>query len=324
MSKAKSKRNSISRNARRLLVFYLYVLTWNLLQILPQKIACGLMDFLAMLAYYVVGRQRKLVLSNLHTAFPDISESERRLIARRMYRNLSRNLVEFARFGKLKESGKLDELVEVVGKEHLDEAYSRGKGVLILSAHLGNWELLASCIVEMGHRLTILVRRIDYARYDSFLDFLRSSSGVDTINRDNVREILRRLTQGQAIGMNSDQDVSKLNGVYVDFLGSLAYTPTGIVTLGLRNGSPIVPAFIIRRSDGKHNVFFEPEIKLVKTGNRGWDTLINTSRYTKAIEKYVKAYPEQWMWFHNRWRRRPEFGFIKGLCDKTAPATQSR
>jgi KDO2-lipid IV(A) lauroyltransferase len=270
------------------------------------------MEFLACLAYLAVGRQRKMVLRNLATAFPGLSETDRRLIARRMYRNLGRNAAEFVVFGKLSESNKIDDIVEVVGKTHLDKAYAEGRGVLLLTAHLGNWELLGGWLVKMGYRLTALARKVSYRRYEDVLESLRKDSGFESIDRDNTREILRRIKKGHLIAILSDQDIPKLDGVYVSFLGTLAYTPTGIVLLALKTGAPIVPMFIIRQTGGRHRIAFRRPLELVRTGQRSWDILLNTIGYTNVIEEMVRAYPEQWMWFHNRWRKQPEWVFLRG------------
>ena len=313
LSKAKSRRDSLPRSARRLLVSCLYSFTFSILRLLPHAAACRLTEFLACLAYLVVGRQRKIVLRNLVTAFPDLSETERRSIARRMYRNLGRNAAEFARFSKLSESGRIDDIVEVVGKEHLDKSYAEGRGVLLLTAHLGNWEFLGGWLVKMGYRLTALARRMSYQRHENVLEGLRKDSGFDSIDRNDTREILRRIRQGHLIAILSDQDIPKLDGVYVNFLGRLAYTPTGIVLLALKTGAPIVPMFIIRQPDGRHRITFRQPLELVRTGERNWDTLLNTIRYTNVIEEMVRAHPEQWMWFHDRWRQQPQYALLKGL-----------
>ena len=313
MSKAESDRDSLPRRTRRLLVYYLCLLTWKFVQALPERPAYCLLDFLSVLGYLVISRQRKLVLSNLRIGFPGMSDAERCSIAKRMYRNLGMNVAEFARVGKLRDSGRLDSLFDASGWENLERAHSRGKGVLILTAHLGNWELFGAKFSNAGYKLTVLARRAYYERYENLLEMLRRSAGVEVVDRNNVRGILRRLRAGHLVAILSDQDIRRIEGVYVDFLGKLAYTPTGIVTLALRTGSPILPAFIVRQSDGRHRVYIEPEVELIRTGHKGWDTLINTMRYTDIIEKYVKTHPEQWMWFHRRWRQRPEFGFLKGL-----------
>ena len=268
------------------------------------------MEFLAGLAYLVVGRQRKIALRNLATAFPDLSETYRRSIVRRMFRNLGINAAEIARFSKLRASGKIDAMVEVVGKEHLDRAYAKGRGALLLTAHLGNWEFIGGWLVKNGYRVTALARRISYQKYENVLENLRKDLGFGSIDRNNTREILRRIKQGHLIAILSDQDIPKLGGVYVSFLDRLAYTPTGIVLLALKTGAPMVPMFIIRLPDGRHRITFREPIELVHTGKKNWDILLNTIRYTDVIEKMVRAYPDQWMWFHNRWRRRPEYGFL--------------
>ena len=290
------------RRIRRFLVYYLCEMILGLLQILPEKCAYASLEFLASLAYLLIGKQRKIVLRNLATGLPEIAENQRKRIAREMYRHLSRNAVEFAKFSNIRNSGRLDEFVEIIGREHFEKIASKGKGGLALTAHLGNWELLAAKFVSEGNKVTVLARKASYEKYESLLDRLRRIAGVDAVDRDNIREILRRLQQGHFLGILSDHDIPKLDGVFVNFLGKPAYTPTGIVTLSMKTGLPILPMFIIRKNDGHHRIIVEPPLEMIVTGNKEQDILFNTRRYTEIIEKYVRQYPEQWMWFHNRWK----------------------
>jgi len=269
---------------------------------MPEKCAYASLEFLASLAYLIVSKQRKIVLKNLATGLPELDERQRRHIAKQMYRHLARNAVEFARFGKIRDSGKLNIFVEVTGREHLDRIAKMGKGGLAVTAHLGNWELLAAKFVNEGYKVAVLARKASYEKYENLLDRLRQISGVDAVDRDNAREILRRLQQGYFFGILSDHDIPKLDGVFVDFLGKPAYTPTGIVVLAMKTGLPILPMFIIRKKDGRHKITIEPPLEMIVTGSKVQDILVNTRRYTEVIERYVRQYPEQWMWFHNRWK----------------------
>lgn len=310
LSKANKNRSSPLRHLRRFLVYYLYELILGLLQIIPEKCAYAILGFLASLAYITVGKQRRIALRNLQTGFPDLNNSERIHIAKEMYRQLSRNAVEFARFGKIRDSGRLNHFVEVTGREHLEKIASMGKGGLALTAHLGNWELLAAKFVNEGYKVTVLARKASYERYENLIERLRRISRVDAVDRDNIREILRRLQQGHFLGILSDHDIPKLDGVFVNFLDRPAYTPTGIVTLAMKTGLPVLPMFIIRKNDGRHRITVEPPLEMIVTGDKEQDILVNTRRYTEIIERYVREYPEQWMWFHNRWRTIPDNGFL--------------
>lgn len=306
MSKDNFLRNSPMRRLRRLLVYYLYEFLFVLLQIIPEKCAYALIKFLASLAYLLVGKQRKIVLRNLATGLPELDERQRRLIAKQMYRHLARNAVEFARFRKIRDSGRFEELVKFIGREHLEKVVSLGKGALVLTAHLGNWELLAAKFVYDGHKVSVLARKASYEKYESLLDGMRKIAGVDAVDRDNIREILRRLQKGHFIGILSDHDIPKLDGVFVNFLGKPAYTPTGIIKLSMKTGVPVLPVFIVRKRDGCHIINIEPPLDIVQTIDKKNDIIINTQRYTEIIEKYIRKYPDQWMWFHNRWKTKSD------------------
>lgn len=294
------------RRLRRFLVYYLYEFLFVLLQIMPEKCAYASLEFLASLAYLLVAKQRKIVLKNLATGLPELDEKQRRHIAKQMYRHLARNAVEFARFRKIRDSGRFEELIKFNNREYIEKVASMGKGALVLTAHLGNWELLAAKFVYDEYKVSVLARKASFQKYENLLDRMRRIAGVDAVDRDNIREILRRLQQGHFIGILSDHDIPKLDGVFVNFLGKPAYTPTGIVTLSMKTGVPILPVFIIRQKDSRHIINVEPPMDLVRTGDKKHDLNINTQRYTEIIEKYVRQYPEQWMWFHNRWKTKPD------------------
>ena len=311
MSKAERQLSHRIRNARRLLLYHLYVLTWLVLRIMPVRLAQGFMEFIAGLAYLLVPKQRRIVLRNLATGLPEFSIKRRRSIARRMYRNLALNVAEFASLRNLRDSGKFSNLVEVEGEEYLAKLRAEGRGALALTGHIGNWELLAAAIAARGYRLTVFARKMSDEALGGFVNHIRERCGVRTLDRTNTREILRRLGQGHLIGILPDQDIPKLNGVFVEFLGTPAYTPTGLVSISLKTGVPIVPVFIARKTDGTHRVTIHPPLELIRTGRKEWDILRNTMRYTAVIESEVRKHPEQWMWFHNRWRTRPAAGFLQ-------------
>ncbi|MDE0040852.1 MAG: lysophospholipid acyltransferase family protein, partial [Candidatus Poribacteria bacterium] len=222
----------------------------------------------------------------------------------RCFQNLGKNFIEFIRFPHTS-SEKNREIVTFEGKAHIDGALAQGNGAIILTGHFGNWELLAANLVEQVAPLTPVARRLRSRRLDALVRSWRVAAGYSTIDRDNAaRDILRCLKRNELIGVLVDVDTS-VEGVFVDFFGRPAFTPYSPVAIALKTGAPVLPTFIIRQPDDSHRVIVEPPLKLKKTGNRDQDFLSNTQMFTGIIESYVRRYPEQWIWMHERWKKQP-------------------
>ena len=153
-----------------------------------------------------------------------------------------------------------------------------------------------------GYKGAAIARRIYFEKYDNFLNRLRGIHDVDVIYRDDSPKKVLRVLKGNGImGILADQDVDSVDGVFVDFFGMPAYTPSGPVLLAVSSGAKIVPAFIIRRN-GSHELVIEDPIELDDTGEKEKDVVTNTQRWSAVVESYIKRYPEQWVWMHRRWK----------------------
>jgi KDO2-lipid IV(A) lauroyltransferase len=193
-------------------------------------------------------------------------------------------------------------LVEVEGLEHLERAATPGRGVLLLTAHLGNWELLAAAHVLTGRPLSEVVRPLDQPVLDRLVARLRRRTGVEVIPKQRgLRGILDALRRGRMVGILLDQNASRAEGVFVPFFGTPASTSRGMALAALRSGAPVLPVFIRRGPDGRHRVQIQPEV--LRPVNR--DPTAFTAALTAAIEAEVRRVPEQWLWAHRRWRTRP-------------------
>lgn len=258
------------------------------------------------LVYRVDRKHREITIRNLTLAFGEQkSASQIEAIARRVFENLIRLVFELGWGLNLRED-QLPRYFNIVGLEDYRRAMARGKGVLFLAAHFGNFELLtiAGHLGDMPVR--IVYRRLDAPFLERFFKENRTRFGGKTIatHRGAMREIYRELRNGFPVAMLMDQNVDWYDGVFVDFFNHRACTNKGMALLALKSEAPVVPAFLIRRPHG-FDAVFGPELPLIKTGDRTRDIEANTQMYNRVIELYARKYPEQWFWVHQRWKTKP-------------------
>lgn len=246
-------------------------------------------------------------LDNLRHAFGDqMTDPEIKRLNRLVVMHFGQMLFEVPHILRLNPEN-LDRYVVFENTENLLAAVGKGKGVFILSAHLGNWELMAAAVALLSVSKTAAVARsIDFSPADRLVRDLRTRFGAELIpKRGGMKKVLKAVKEKKTIGILLDQSVDWYEGVFVQFLGRPACTNKGLALLAQRTGAPVVPAFSARRSDGRYSVIFEKEVELQKTGDRTRDIEENTAIFTRIIEKYIRQCPEQWFWFHRRWKVRP-------------------
>ena len=192
-------------------------------------------------------------------------------------------------------------------RRELEGELKKGRGVILLTAHFGNWEMLALTTRVKGYPGSAIGRRLYFHKYDQYLNSLRKIHDVNVIYRDqSPRSILKVLRAGKIIGMLADQDVDSVEGVFVDFFGRPAYTPIGPAALAMASGASIVPAFMVRIESDKHVMMIDKPVEITDTGNKEADLLTNTKRWSDIVESYIRRYPDQWVWMHRRWKTRPK------------------
>jgi KDO2-lipid IV(A) lauroyltransferase len=223
--------------------------------------------------------------------------------ARACFEHIGRTLAEFAIAGS-----RPDELLarmELEGVDHLRAALEQGRGAFLLSGHCGNWELLGARMAREVP-LTNLARAMANPLVDAAVAARRTAAGVRTVDaRNAVREVLRTLRRGEAVGMLLDQSALRSERVFVPFLGRPAATNVGLAMLALKSGAPVLPAFSARGVDGRHRAWIGAPIPPATEGGRDERLGVMTARYTAAIEGQVRRHPDQWFWVHNRWKRGP-------------------
>jgi len=199
------------------------------------------------------------------------------------------------------------ELCTIDGVEHLERPLAAGSGVVLITGHCGNWELLNARIGVAGIPMTIAVRSVYDPRLDAIATKLRSRFGTEVVPRGQEagRRLLGALSDNRVVGLLIDQDIRDIPGVFVDFFSRPALTPSGAASLALHRGCPVVPAFGCRRVDGSHVVEVHPPLPEPAAGSPEDRVRELTAEATAAIERQVRAHPAQWAWLHRRWRSQP-------------------
>jgi KDO2-lipid IV(A) lauroyltransferase len=274
---------------------------------LPRQIRLQLAYSAGNLGYHLARRLRRVAQRNLTLALPELSPAAQDQIIRGVFRNFGRLLAEFSGFPYLNRQN-IESIVLYQGLEHYLAAIARGRGVLFLTGHLGAWELSSFAHAVYGYPHNILVRKIDNPHIDQLVAQYRTSSGNQPIDKNNsVKAILQALRRGEAVGILIDLNTVRNQGVFCDFFGIPACSTTGLATLALRTGATVLPGFLVWDEQlGKHRLCFEPPVPLIRTGDQHQDICQNTAQFNQIVEKFVRRYPDQWLWVHRRWKTRPE------------------
>jgi len=270
---------------------------------LPRRIMLRVAAAFGSFVFTVLRKERDKTVSNLTMVFggrrpaADIEG-----IARRVFVNLSKNLIDWIFLDRMSPA-ELQQLVDIEGREKIEGVLARGKGVIVLTAHIGNWEYLAAYVALCIRHGGVVGRKVYVDEYDRLLVAMRRKNKVETIySTDSPKRILKILRDNCVIGILPDQDVGYVNGVFVDFLGRPAYTPTGPAAISMASGAAIVPAFLIRQADDRYRIYTEDPIVPSHTGDKKKDLYENTVKWSRVCEDYILRYPEQWVWMHKRWK----------------------
>ncbi|MDO8446298.1 MAG: lysophospholipid acyltransferase family protein [Deltaproteobacteria bacterium] len=279
--------------------FYLFT---RFFSILPLKSSVQAGRRLGRLLFSIDRRHRKVAIDNLSIIL-DLDPVEAEGIARTVFENIGMTFAEFIKIPTLGKSF-FDNNVEVDGFENYLRAKGAGKGVLMLGAHLGSWELLPAChLIKMGEAASVVYKRTKNPYVSRFIDSIRRSYGLKTIpHRNSVREIMAALRRGEGVGILLDQHAGLKEAIVVDFIGRPAATNYGLALIALKTGAPVVPMFFVREGDERYRFIYEEPIHLQKSGDSERDIREATIRFNSVIEKYVRKYPEQWFWVHIRWK----------------------
>ena len=274
--------------------------------ILPRPLAHGAGILIGRLVYHLQPRLRRVGARNLQLALPEKSPAERRRILRGVYVSLGRLLGEACLFPSYTR-GNASDIAVYQGFENFEAAEKRGKGVLLLTAHLGGWEIGSFFHSLMGHAMQIVVRPLDNPYVDALVTRYRGLHGNTMISKQEfARGLIGAMHRNETVGILMDTNMTPPQGLFVDFFGVPACTASGLARIAQHTDATVVPAFTIWDEVlRKYRVEFDRPVELVRTGDDEADAVANTARFTKAIERYVRRYPDQWLWVHRRWKTRP-------------------
>lgn len=273
---------------------------------LPRRL-CLAIGRLAGSAFFCLdGRHRRLALRNLATAFgTEKAPAERRAIARSSFRHFGAVTADVLKLFHLS-AERTRALLEVEGEEHLTRALASGRGALIVTGHIGNWEVAAAAMSRFG-KLNVIARRLDNSALEKELLGLRRRLGATVIyKKEAARRVLEALRAGEIVAILIDQNVLRREGVFVDFFGRPASTTPGLAAFHLRTGAPVVPVFCRPTATAAYRIVVHPPPELPAGGPDEANVLKITQILTKIIETEVRRTPEVWLWFHDRWRSRPQ------------------
>jgi KDO2-lipid IV(A) lauroyltransferase len=274
--------------------------------LLPRRACLAFGGSLGTLLYLADGRHRRLALSNLDRAFGgSLSLPRRRRIALSSFRHFGRMIADDLKWAHFSAARRLA-LLHVEGAEHIRRALDGGRGVLLFSAHLGNWEVASAAISRMG-KLNVVARPLDNRLAETELGRFREGLGASVISKfQAAKPILQALHRNEMVALLIDQNVLRSQGVFVDFFGLPAATTPALAAFHLRSGSPLIPVFCHPDAGLSYRVKIGPPLEVLPSGNWSRDVLQITSRCTKMIEAEIRDNPDQWFWFHHRWKTRPE------------------
>lgn len=296
---AKKKRGKI----QNYIEYYALKAAMSFVYLFPAAVARKIGRFLAAFAYYFVPVRKKHVIEMLTVSFPEKTSSEIKSIAKDTYKNFLSTMVDIMFFPKMSDE-QIKKLMILDNEELIEKAYKNGKGTILLSAHFGNWELTALSFSKR-HPMSVIVAKQSNPLVDKLINDIRTKQGFNAINRDSMayKGVLKALRKNEFVAILSDQDAGK-QGIFIPFFGRAASMAKGPALFAIRAGCPVLTAFGVRQPDGTMKVRIS-EILLPNTGEEEKDIEIITSEYAKRLEQAVRENPEQWFWFHRKWKTRP-------------------
>ena len=273
---------------------------------LPRGMARAVGAGVGAFAYAALSRLRMVGLTNLTLAYPQWSEMERTSCLKQVYRNLGYLLAEFCLMDGYSRV-QADGFIDYEGLEHYLDAQACGKGVLVLTGHLGAWELSSFYHSLAGYPMGLVIRRLDNPLVDEYVNRIRCLHGNRVIHKDDfARGLLASMRAGETVGILMDTNMTPPQGVFVPFFGVQACTASGLARLALKTDAAVLPGFLLwDEPRQKYVLRFGERLPLQRSEDPEADIIANTAAFTAAIEAAVRRNPEQWLWMHRRWKTRP-------------------
>ena len=278
--------------------FVFFIFIYRIFKLLPYSIVRNFLQNLFVFGGCIIGIRKKVAYDNLTKVFKDKTGSEKKKIIKQMYKYMGRTTAEIY-FG---DEEKLFKETKIIGKENLDNAVKMGKGVILATAHMGNWESSGK-IIHKYHKVAVIYKKQRNQYFDNFSNKLRTKDGLILIRnqRSEMRTMFKLLKQNYILAILMDQHAGS-RGILTTFLGLPASSYSGTARISLKLKCPILPGVAVRDAKGNNVLIFEKMILPDDYANddRGIKKL--TEDVTKVIENLIKKHPEQWFWVHKRWK----------------------
>lgn len=288
------------------LEYWLVVVVARALGWMPRGLARLFANALARAVYHAMGRLRRVGERNLELALPELSQERRSELLRGVYRHLGWQLVEFCQMPRYTRENTRNH-IRTEGLEHFQAAEALGHGVLVLTGHLGAWELSSFYHSLMGHPMGMVIRRLDNRRLDEFVNSIRCMHGNQVLHKDDfARGLLHAMHEGGTVGILMDTNMTPPQGEFVKFFGITACTASGLARVALKTGAAVLPGFMLwEPKEKKYVLHFGPQLHFVRNGDAETDVLAATQQCNDVLESWIRRYPDQWLWIHRRWKTRP-------------------
>jgi len=286
--------------------YYIYRFGQFLATTFPLRSVYFLAAFIAQGYYLLAFRDRRNVKANLRVIFPEKSNCQLRRISRMVFRNFAKYLVDFFRFQKL-DRRYIEKKIKLENLHYFDEALAKGKGVVVLTAHLGNWELGGVVIAQLGYPFWAVALPHKDKKVNDFFNEQRNGKGVQVIAMGKaVRSCITELRRNHMVALVGDRDFSE-KGICIDFFGKPAHFPEGPAALSLMTGACIVPGFMLRNPDDSFTLRIEKPVEFYPSGDKARDSKELVTVYKNIFEDYIRKYPDQWYVFHKFWAGNPSY-----------------
>ncbi len=280
--------------------YFLLIVLSKIFRSLPLKADLIIAKYLGKIFFIVNKKHKERAMINLKNSFPNKNERELLNICKKMYENLVKVYMEFLYIDKLSTSY-IKRKIRFVGEENLINALKKNKGIIIVTGHLDNWELLGTALVKNGYPLVALYHPMRNPYSDKFFYKLRKRTGMELVSMNEyLKPSLKALNENKLLGLIADQDAGS-DGVFVKFFNQWASTPKGPAVFAIKKRAPVIFLAMIREKDDSHTLYISKELPVKISGNLKEDIYYNTRLWSDELEKWVRKYPEQWFWVHRKW-----------------------
>lgn len=276
-----------------------------LIRLFPYSMLSRLGAALGWFLGHIIRHRRGLVLDALARSFPERTPAERRQIADGMYRHLATLALECLYFSG-QHANEFSTYLDIVGREHLETIRARNGGALALMGHIGNWELMGLGATTLWNPINVVVKTMGDKAVNNYWRASREKMGLHLLPSANAaRDCIKALRRKEAVALILDQNMRRQRGIFVNFFGQPANTTPGLAVLSAVSKTPVVPIYMIRKDNGRHQFHILPPID-PPTDRSDESIHAATQQYTKILEDIIRAHPTQWTWLHKRWRTKPE------------------